>query len=115
MKTQHMKTIKHILYLLLGFLFIYLVGSFYSISFDIAVWSQDTRLIMSIISGFFVVLCVIIKNTSSLIKTSILDGPDSEEFLDYIVRNSRYSKEKIEFKTLIIAIIRQLEALKEKN
>lgn len=53
-KTNNMK---NIIYFTITFLFsfslFYLLGSFYSVSFDISKWSDDARSIVSVIGGLF--------------------------------------------------------------
>jgi hypothetical protein len=38
------------------FSIIYLLGSFYSLSFDISKWNENTRSIVSVMGGFFSLL-----------------------------------------------------------
>lgn len=43
---------KRILIGFAGFLLVYLMGSFYNVSFNISNWSDHSRLIISVIVGF---------------------------------------------------------------
>lgn len=46
-----MKEIKSIIFLLSVFLFFYLIGSFYSVSFDIKLWTEFTRFTIVLIGS----------------------------------------------------------------
>jgi hypothetical protein len=46
---------------IITFGFIYLLGAFYSASFDISKWTYDARFAISLIGGFFSALVMIYK------------------------------------------------------
>lgn len=41
----------HIIYMALGCLFSYLLGSFYSVSFDISMWTDAVRFLVALTGG----------------------------------------------------------------
>lgn len=51
--------VKRILIGVTVFLFIYLIGSFYNVSFDISKWSNVSRFFVSVIGGFISIMIAI--------------------------------------------------------
>jgi hypothetical protein len=48
--------VKRILIGCSGFVFIYLMGSFYNVSFDISKWNVDSRFIVAMFGGFIFIM-----------------------------------------------------------
>jgi hypothetical protein len=83
-----MKKITFILYPLIGFLIIYLLGAFYNVTFNLSKWSKDSLEAVSIISGFSIMLGFLVAFLSSVsFKKSLLNNPDADKLVDHYVQN----------------------------